>query len=245
MSVKATAAAQDGQPPREPWSALSPYLVPPLAASAAIVPVFRDMVAKSAQQKGVPVPQMTLVAGLKEGFKAAPTVGVIVGTQMVIQRAVERALVGDSNKGSLSSAFASSAIVGTLSAPVLAVFNGQTMGWSVRDSLRKFSAKQGLAIAVQESAFVGGLSAADRLAVVMREQFGQSNVVDYSAAFTAGALGSLVGHPANTALTRWQSGMTVESFRQSMWGSARKARAVGCFSVLYKLVKEAPSSAMS
>lgn len=220
------------------WNTLSPYLVPPFAASGAIILVFRDMILKSAQQKGQPLPSIPFRKGLIEGAKAAPTVGLIVGSQMVIQKLVEKTLLGESKKSDLSTSLKSSAIVGTISAPFLAIFNGQTMGWSVMKSLRNFNPWQGLAIAVQETGFVGGLSASDRLAEAMKGVFGNNKAVEYMAAFTSGALGSLAGHPANTALTRWQSGMRVDSLSQSMWGSARKARAVGLFSVLYKFAKE-------
>jgi hypothetical protein len=234
MSSKSMAAS--AQPQRGFWPLVSPYVVPPTAASLAIVPVFCDMVAKSAEQKGQRLPSMSFFEGVKGGLKAAPTVGAIVGTQMLLQNWVETSLVGEN--ADLSSALASSAVVGTLSAPILAVFNGQTMGWSLRESLRRFTPKQGAAIAVQETAFVAGLSVADKLAEVLKERFGESPVVDYTAAFASGAAGSLAGHPANTALTRWQSGLTLDSFRQSMWGAARKARAVGFFSVIYKFAKQ-------
>lgn len=239
-----SSAIPNGQPPKGPWISMAPYFVPPIAASAAIVPVFRDMIAKSAQQKGLPIPDMSFKTSVKEGIKAAPIVGVIVGTQMVVQSVVEKVLSGKSSSKSLASTLASSAIVGTASAPVLAVFNGQTMGWTVRESLRRFSAKQGVAIAIQETAFVCGLSVADQLAAVMKKRFGNSKAVDYTAAFVAGAAGSLAGHPANTALTRWQSGMSVDSFRQLMWGSVRKARAVGIFSITYKLGKDTLNSTL-
>ncbi len=232
------AAASSGQPPKGVWSSITPYVVPPIAASVAIVPVFRDMVAKSAQQKGQFVSDMTFMASMKGGVKAAPTVGAIVGTQMIVQSVVEKALSGRSDMGGLLSTLTSSAVVGVVSAPVLAVFNGQTMGWTVRESLRRFTAKQGGVIAVQETAFVGGLSVADRLAAVMRKTFGDNKAVDYAAAFVAGAAGSLAGHPANTALTRWQSSMTVDSVSQLMLGSIRKMRAMGVFAVVYKLGKE-------
>lgn len=241
-SLSSVGSQNEPQPSRGVWSSLAPYIVPPLAASTAIVPVFRDLIAKSAQQKGKPVQPITVLKGLKEGLKAAPTVGAIVGTQMVLQGVVERALTGDANKESLPSKLVSSAIVGIASAPVLAVFNGQTMGWGVLESLRKFSVKQGLAISIQETAFIGGISAADRLAAAMKRKFGDNKAVEYTAAFTAGALGSLAGHPANTALTRWQSSMRVESFHQLMWGAARKARAIGLFSVFYKFGKETLNS---
>lgn len=242
MSSTISSAAPNQQSAKGMWLMAAPYVVPPVAASVAIIPAFRDLVAKSAQQKGQPVPVMTLMESMKAGTRAAPTVGAIVGGQMVLQKLVEKALFGSSGEGSLSTTLGSSAVVGTASAPVLAVFNGQTMGWTVRESLRRFSARQGMAIAIQETAFVGGLSIADRLAALMRKRFGSNKAVDYTAAFIAGAAGSLAGHPANTALTRWQSGMTVHSVRQLMRGSVRKARAVGSFSVVYKLGKEALNS---
>lgn len=220
-----------------PWATLKPYLVPPVAAAGAIVLPFRDFIIKSALQKGEQAPKVSLKQGLKAGLGTAPTVGAIVGTQMVVQSMVEKALAGDSKKESLSLKLLSSAIVGIVSAPVLAVFNGKTMGWSVVESLRKFTPKQGLAIALQETAFVGGLAVADQLAAAMKEKLGDNKAVEYGAAYTAGALGSLAGQPGNTALTRWQNGMTL-SLRQCMWGGLTKARGVGLFAVLYKMGKE-------
>jgi hypothetical protein len=237
MSSSTTPTGSKG-PTQEYWPMVAPYVVPPTAASLAIVPVFRDMVAKSAQQKGQPVPAMTILEGVKAGIKAAPTVGGIVGTQMVFQRFVEGYLVGDSKQPSFFTLLASSGIVGMGSSPILAIFNGQTMGWGVRESLRRFSPKQGLAITAQEAGCVGGLSAADRLAAAMRKRFGDNKAVDYSAAFISGAAGGLAGHWGNTALTRWQNGMVIEYPSQLMWGSVRRMRALGFFSVGYKFVKE-------
>ena len=224
-----------------PWATLKPYLVPPVAAAGAIVLPFRDFIIKSALQKGEPAPNVSFRQGIKAGLGAAPTVGMIVGAQMVLQNMVETALAGESKKESLSLKFLSSAIVGIGSAPILAVFNGKTMEWSMIESLRKFSAKQGLAIALQETAFVGGLAAADQLAGAMKEKLGDNKAVEYGAAGIAGAFGSAAGHAGNTALTRWQSGMSF-SLRQSMWGSLTKARGVGFFAVLYKLGKETLNS---
>jgi hypothetical protein len=213
--------------------------VPPFAASGAIVFIFRDLIAKSAEQQGQPIPRITHLEGLKEGLKAAPTIGTIIGAQMGIQGILEKAFAGNANQGTLSSMLASSATVGAISAPIIAVFNGQTMGWSIKKSLQKFSAKQAGAIAAQETAFVAGLSAADRLSALMRQEFGDNRMVGYAAAFTAGFVGSFAGHPANTALTRWQSGLSIDSHHQLMWGSTRRARAIGFFSVGYTVIKEA------
>jgi len=238
MSSSTTSANQNGQRTSGLLSQSVPCALPPLAAGLAIVIPFRDLIAKSFLQLGKPVPCTSLQNGLMQGFKAAPTIGGIVGTQMLAQKGVETLWLGNTKEKSFSAIVISSAIVGVISSPFLAVFNGTTMGWSVNTSLRKFSAKQGLAIAAQETAFVFGLSAADRLSAVMKEQFGDNKVVEYSAAFIAGATGSLAGHPANTALTRWQNGMKINHPHQLMWGAARKAYAIGIFGALYKLGKE-------
>lgn len=236
------------------WPSLAPYVVPPVAASVAIVPAFYDMVAKSAMQKGLQPPSMSfnsIVQGVKGGLGAAPTVGFMVGTQMVLQNRIEKAfltaflnLSEDSNRVKTMVTLVSSAIVGAVSAPLLAVYNGKTMmpPWSVKESLSKFSLKQAGAITLQETGFVAGLAAADTVASPMKQMFGDSKATEYVAAATAGALGSLVGHPGNTALTRWQNGMTVDHFRQLGWGALRKARGNALFAVVYKLGKEVLNS---
>ncbi len=244
MSASTSSAAPNEQPSQKVWPSYAPYLVPPFAASFAIVPVFRDMIAKSALQRGMPVPKMTLLKGMQEGLKAAPTVGAIVGTQMVVQNAVEKTIVGESNNKSLPSMLASSAVVGAVSAPVLAVFNGQTMGWSVLESLRRFSAKQGLAIMGQETFFVLGMAAGDRLAPIAKRKFGNNKLVEYLTVFTSSAAGSLAGHSQNTALTRWQSGLLIDNWRQLTWGALRKARANGGFGMCYYFLTEVGKATM-
>lgn len=237
------------------WSTLAPYMVPPVAASVAIVPAFYDMIAKSVMQKGLPTPGMTftnILQGVKGGLGAAPTVGVMVGTQMVLQSQVEQVLVRtfphlfarDSNTAEASLMLASSVAVGGLSSPFLAVYNGKTMTppWSIRKALSKFSLKQAGAITLQETCFVAGLAAADLVSVPMKQMFGDSKTVEYSAAAAAGALGSLFGHAGNTALTRWQNGMMVDNFRQLSWGCLRKARGNAIFAVVYKLGNEVLNS---
>lgn len=238
MSSSTTSTAPNGQPTQGLWSSLAPYAAPPLAAASAIIFPFRDFIAKSDQQLGRPVQKLSVREGLRKGLAVSPTTGGIVGTQMVAQHFVEKALFGDSDKQTLSSKLKSAGIVGVLSAPFLAVFNGRGAGLGLTESLRRFNPKIALALAVQETAFVGGVSAAGPVAVAMKEKLGNNKAVEYAAAFKAGAIGSLVGHAANTAVTRWQMGMKVDNARQLMWGAARKARGVGLFSVGYKLVNE-------
>lgn len=247
--------SSNSSPSRGIWPLLAPYVVPPVTASVAIVPAFYDMVAKSAMQKGLPVLSTsfkTVLQGVKGGFGAAPTVGAMVGTQMVLQGRVERALVEifpnlfaeDSNKTKVALMLASSAVVGGFSSPFLAVYNGKTMmpPWNVRESLFKFSLKQAGAITLQETGFVAGLAAAGLVSVPMKQILGDNKAVEYSAAAVAGALGSLAGHAGNTALTRWQNGMTVDGLRQLSCGSLRRARGSAVFAIVYKLGKEVLNS---
>lgn len=231
---------------KEQWASVAPYVIPPAAAAIAIVPAFRDLMIKSAQQQGNQNRVVTLTEGVREGIKKSPTVGSLVGTQMILQNRVEKRLITNYGfeKSALSTALVSSCVVGAISSPLLAIFNGQTMGSSWKHSLKNLSCKQTCAFAAQETGFVGGLSIADRLSVVMRKKLGDNKVVDCSSAYISGAAGSLVGHPANTAITRWQSPkqMKVENFRQLWWGAARKSHAIGVFATVFKLGKDAMNS---
>ncbi len=220
-----------------PLAMLMPYLAPPVAAAGAIVLPFRDFIAKSERQQGLQARKVTLKEGLKEGLGAMRSTGTLVGAQMLAQNGVESLLLGDAKEQTLSSKLVSSAIVGAVSSPFVAIFNGKSINMLPMESLRKFSLKQGLAITLQETAFVGGLSVADLLASKLKEKGVDNKGAEYAVASTAGALGSLIGHPANTAVTRWQKGLTF-SLRQSYWGALYKARAVGFFAVLYKFGKE-------
>lgn len=75
---------------------------------------------------------MAVKEALKAGVKVAPTVGVIIGTQMIVQSIVEKALLKDEQQpASFATILASVIIVGGVSAPPLAVFNGQTMGRTI------------------------------------------------------------------------------------------------------------------
>ncbi|MBS0585705.1 MAG: hypothetical protein JSR76_05325 [Verrucomicrobia bacterium] len=216
---------------------LRPYLIPPIAAGLAIIPVFPELAKKSLEQQGLPLSSLSYRVSLKNGLKGAPTVGIIVATQTALQSSLEKRLSSYYDPNSAFITVISSFLVGAGSAPILAIFNGQTMGWSIRHTMRRFSTRQAAAITLQETAFVAGLSLADKLAVVMKRRFGDRRGVDYTAAFVAGYAGSLAGHPANTALTRWQNGLTV-TLKNSLWGSLRKAKAIGVFAVLYKFGKE-------
>lgn len=229
------------------WTAISPYVIPPAAASIAIVPVFYGFIAKSALQQGMSMPKMVPVEALKAGGKAAPTVGVIVGTQMIVQRAVEGLLFETNTKKSpgFISMLASSVIVGALSAPALAVFNGQTMGRSITASLQSLSLPQTIAIMIIEVSFLFSLRISKPMSTYAKKVCGDNKVVDYGSSFITGAIGSIVGHPADTALTLWQKNRKIgwrknrklKSTQRLMRGSLVKAITVGGFNMIYTAVE--------
>lgn len=102
---------------------------------------------------------------------------------------------------------------------------------------RTLSVKQTLAIVFRETSFLFSLRISSYMTDAMKPYSGDSKAVQYSTAFTSGAIGSVVGHPADTALTIWQKGMKITCLKQTMKGAPIKALTVGCFSVLFKLTK--------
>jgi hypothetical protein len=260
MSFKISADPQ-GQSPQGIWPTLAPYVAPPGAAASAIVFVFYGFVAKTAQQRGSPMPRLTLFAAknaqqainpiphmtVKEavigGCKAAPAIGALVGTQMIAQGLIEKHLIKPSeNKEktppSLTTILTSSVVVGIASTPAAAIFNGQTMKLSAIQSLRGLSAKQTGAIVSREICFLFSMRVSGPVSKAMENYFGENKAVEYASAFFSGAIGSVIGHPADTALTLWQKGMKVETLTQAMRGAPVRAVTIGAFSMSYKMIKE-------
>lgn len=164
---------------------------------------------------------------------------------MVVQNLFEKTLKtlvkGTNDKQDPSQGFVfmliSSMIVGGISAPALAVFNGQTMGRTIGESLKSLFQKQTYAIVARETSFLFSLRVSEPVAELMERTCGKNKVVEYGSTFATGVIGSLVGHPADTALTLWQKGRQVENLSQLMRGGPMKALAVGGFSICYKTVK--------
>lgn len=241
------------------WSYMTHLGAPPAAAAVAILPAYYGFVAKSALQKGGLVPKITwkemfrdgariphtisLKEVVKGGVEAAPIIGTIVGLQMLVQGYVEKEMrtlfPGEGPQAEFASKFFSSMVVGGISAPALAAFNGKTMAKPVpiAQSLRALTPKQVAAIVGREGSFIFSLGVSEPLSHWMRESVGESRVVDYSSAFASGVLGSVVGHPLDTALTLWQNQLKVQGLRQLYAGGLHKAVAVGVFSTVYTLVK--------
>lgn len=222
----------------EGWS---PYVKQAFAASLAIVVPYKDLVAKSYLQKEKSIPKMTKVEWLKGGVKLAPITGFIVGgqlwgTQWLDKKWVKLGFVKDPKQFSCLTTLCTPAIVGFVTSPFLAIFNGYTNNFRAVATLKQLPSRAGLkmcmALALQETAFVAGIKAGEQM-----ERLGKSPGIAYAATYATGAIGSLAGHAFNTAVTRWQDDMIV-SPHQLMLGAVRKARAIGLFAVLLKYGKE-------
>jgi len=179
-------------------SVMEEFAPPIFAGGAAIIPTFWGQIKASEKQLGIKPERLTVIKGLSRGVKAAPVVGVIVGTQMVAHKFFSKYLFG--GKKDFWTNFAASALVGGISAPLLAIFNGYTMGQDIQTTLRKFSGKQIVALATQESSFVASLGASG----IVSEAIGRGTIAEIAGAFTSGGIGSVIGHPANTVCTLLQ-----------------------------------------
>lgn len=235
------------------WDCAKPYVMSPVAAGCAIVLPMYGFIVKEDQQMGRrvrPLNLQTMVSSLRVGVGAIPSVSVVVGSQMILQSAMKAAMKYGGIQESLVSTAACAVTVAAVSSPFLAWFNGRARNHSWKESWSRFTPRQAAAITFQETCFV--FSTNNPLNTWMQKSFGQTKRVEYASAFMSGAACSVVGHPANTALTRWQNGKTIPSFKEVraaplpsaavyMRGAVAKATAVGLFTVIYKGVKEITS----
>lgn len=225
------------------WASFWPNMTAPVAAGSAIVPTFYGFAVKSAQQTERPLPRMTPYQAFVKGMSAAPTVGAIMGLQTYVQKKVVEYVhqyFGQEQNAQASPELlaASSIFAGAVSSPLYAILNGQSNNQRPLDSLRSLTFPQGAAITVREGAFFGGLTMAESVSDLAKRRFGKTKTVEYVSAFASGLIGTFLGHPADTALTRWQQGMTADLFRTAFRGAPTRTLAGGLFSVAYKFVKD-------
>lgn len=217
---------------------LKNYAFCSLAAGGAILVPYYGFEVKTAQQLGTPIPRWSPLPALFGGLKAAPKIALIIGTQMSTQDLLEKTLSNENEPPSFSSVIKSSAIVGAVSSPFLAALNGQTMGYSFVEAIKRIQARQIAAISAREVGFLFSLRVSAPFSQWMKAQYDDSRAVELASSFSAGALGSLFGHPFDTALTLWQKDMRVISLRQLSYGGPVKAIATGLFAMLYTEFKK-------
>ena len=220
------------------WSDAVPYVSPPVAAGISIVGAYPGFAKKTALQLERPVPKVN-VALFKSAIKAAPSLGAAVGAQMIGQKVVEDLVKSGDAQANTTEMVTSSALVGGLSAYPLSVFNAQTAGKSLRESVQPPKMRVLGAITGREINFLTSVRLSEPVSKQMREKYGDNIFVDQVSKFGTGVLGSLAGHPGDTAATCWQNNVSINGgLRQLARGSATRAIASGGFSVGYNLVKD-------
>ncbi len=180
-----------------------------------MIPCYSFWVNKSALQVGLPLPTFTwkdsLCRGLKEGF---PAITIIVGCQLYIQREIEKRLPINRKVSPFLFTGASSFLTGVVTSPILAYYNLLTM----KKPSDTFSQIAKLALKRLSWAQVGALAAREttclysmRILGPLESLFGDSLTVKCSSAFISGCVGSLSGHPLDTAFTLWQKQFSITS----------------------------------
>lgn len=222
---------------------LRPVLEQSATASIVIVPCFFGLVVKNALQLEQPVPRLKPGKLLKMAGKAAPTTGIIIAFQLTSEGWANNYMKARSGKKnerlSLGQTVVSSAFSGLVAAPALAVLNGQASGMSVVEAIRKISSRQIAVLVMRETSFVASLKLSVPLSIYMKDRWGESRATDFACGAVSGATGSLIGHPADTAVTRWQKGLTIVHVRQYMNGGAVKATTMAVFTGLYTVMTKA------
>ena len=114
------------------WDKISPYVIPPISAGTSVILTFPLLIKKSELQQGVSNSPIRFKEGIIKGFKASPTVSIIVGSQMLLESQCK-------NTFENSNPFLNAGLVGFISAPILIAFNGQTMKKGIWHSLSNMS----------------------------------------------------------------------------------------------------------
>lgn len=223
------------------WEKVFPF-VKPFTAGMAIAPSYKDLVKKSFEQMEKTMPRMTCLGGLKEGLvKGMPLVTVTVGLQLVANDWVKSQLMkwqkDQQEKPNLSTSFFSAMAVGGVVAYPLTVLNSLTSGESWKKSLKFPSGKVFGAMVGRETSFLLSEAIAEFVNKPIKMVGGDNLVTKYTSTFVGGVIGSIVGHGADTAVTRWRKGQDV-IFKHLTLGMRARAMGIGKFYVFYTLLND-------
>ena len=215
------------------------WSVAPISAGLSILPTFYGFQRKSALQSFGSAPKFRPVSAFVGGVKASPTIAAIIGSQILMQGGIEERLP-QTKESKNKNMFVSCSIVALFSIPGFIVFNGQTLGRSPLNSLRAATLAQGLSIFSREETFLGSVRVSGPVGDALKKSGGDHKVAEIAGHFATGAIGSVIGHPGDTALTWLQNGLKIgETIRThgvfSLYrGVVPKAVATGAFVVCFK-----------
>ncbi len=210
------------------FEAYNQYIAPTIAAGLATIPTYFPLETKTALQLGRVPARFSLKRSVIEGIKAAPTMGGLIGAQIITQGSLEKTL---NEVPKVQDIAISSIVVGGASIPFCAILNGQTMGWCPKKSLKKLTHQQACAIVIREAIFLFSLKISTPLNQSIKEFAGPSKEIEYATIFSTMAIGSVLSHPADSFFTQSQAGEAIR-VKHLMKGSLRTAAALGVFGIL-------------
>ncbi len=215
---------------------LKPHLVAGGCAGVAIAPFIYGFQMKSALLKNEPFKGRYIAS-----LKLAPSVSPTVGTTILLQNMS----YGFAENYMHQNPYISCVFGAGMSAPLYAVFNGQGMGLSINDSLRKMTRWQCGYIICRETMFLGSLKISKPVSQSLEEMYGKQWYVTNASHFCVGSLGAACSHGFDACLTYDQMESTFKKqvqqfgFKQALTrGMLPRSIATGFFNIVYQNMKE-------
>jgi hypothetical protein len=207
---------------------LAPYLLSPASAALAVAAnplFFYCQRLKTVKQLDIPLARLSAWQFTVQNIKMAAIVGALVGTQMVAQDLIEKNLF--KKESGFYAMLASSLMVGTVSSPILAMYNGLSGNLTFKQSWNALSVKQLGSILGQETIFLLSRKVSGPVNEKLKKQYGESNTIRYGSSFLTGTFGAFLNHPANTTITFLQNKKGMPPLNQLMRGCVPRALSVG------------------
>jgi hypothetical protein len=219
------------------WSTLAPYMSPSVAAFVSYFPVSWLLSIKNRKQLELLPESLSFKTHVVRSFKTSRLVFGIVGLQMASQHVIEKSLDRLLGQNTKTAMLISLALVSAASAPSLSVLNSTLSGLSFAEATTRLSKPQLGAIWIREMGFLGVLAGSDRVVAYTKEYLPGAGS-EYIVAACSGAVGSLIVHPFDTAVTRLQEQKPIGFARYMMNGAATRAVAIALFSMLYRAASQ-------
>lgn len=207
----------------------------PFSAGLAIVPSFYWFARKAAIQSGSNLPLFNFENSVLGGIKTIPTIASTVGLQLILQESIQTKINESNLYNSWQSSFLASSIVGFLTAIPLGIFQGQTLGFSIKTSLKTAAMPKSVClIGLRESGFIAGVQASAPLAKLINPN--NDNMVLQNLTYFASSAGaSILTQPLDSLATQNFKPCSVPKSLYS--GSVSRAIASGIFNVAYQAAK--------
>lgn len=210
-------------------------VISPVSASFAILPSFYWFARKAAIQSSSPIPLFNFQNTIVGGLKTVPVISSTVGLQLILQELIEGKISQTTAFNNWQSSLLASSIVGFLTAIPLGVFQGQTLGITIKHSFKLAANPKSIClIGLRESGFIAAVQASAPLAKLLNSE-GDNLALQNLTYFTTSAGASYLTQPLDSLATRTFKSSSVSKSLYS--GAASRAVASGIFNVAYQAAK--------